>query len=162
MDTGPRSPNSVFPAGFAWGVATSSHQVEGENANNQWAEWERKGRIKSKDCVGFACDWWRNAERDFDLAKSLGVNALRLSVEWSRIEPREGEFDEAALERYRAMLIALRERGLRPFVTLHHFTNPIWFEDRGAFASAKSVALFERYTAVVVKALGDLCSDWCT
>ncbi len=150
-----------FPANFLWGVATSSHQVEG-GTNNQWSAWEKHGRIKSGDAVGLACDWWNNAEKDFDLAKSLGVNALRLSVEWSRIEPREGEFDQAALERYRAMLIALHERGVRPFVTLHHFTNPIWFEDLGGFASRKSVTLFERYSAMVVKALGDLCSDWCT
>jgi len=76
-----------FPPHFLWGVATSSHQVEGGN-NNQWSVWEQSGRIKSGDCVGAACDWWNNAEQDFDLAKSLGVNALRLSVEWSRIEPR--------------------------------------------------------------------------
>ena len=94
MDTGPRSQASVFPADFAWGVATSSHQVEGGNSKNQWAAWEKLGRIKSKDCVGRACDWWRNAEQDFDLAQSLGVNALRLSVEWSRIEPEEGQWDE--------------------------------------------------------------------
>jgi beta-glucosidase len=87
MDSGPLSQGSVFPADFAWGVATSSHQVEGGNSNNQWAAWEKNGRIKSRDCVGLACDWWRNAERDFDLAQALGVNALRLSVEWSRIEP---------------------------------------------------------------------------
>jgi beta-glucosidase len=162
MDTGPRSPISVFPADFVWGVATSSHQVEGENANNQWTEWEKNGRIKSKDCVGFACDWWRNAEKDFDLAQSLGVNALRLSVEWSRIEPKEGHWDESALARYRQMLKALHERGIRPFVTLHHFTNPQWFEAKNGFANPESVRVFQRFTQRVVGALGDLCHDWAT
>jgi beta-glucosidase len=162
MDKGPRIPTLVFPADFAWGVATSSHQVEGENTNNQWSEWEKNGRIKSKDCVGFACDWWRNAEKDFDLAQSLGVNALRLSVEWSRIEPQEGYWDDSALARYRQMLKALQNRGIRPFVTLHHFTNPQWFEARQGFASKDSVRLFERYTQRVVGALGDLCHDWAT
>ena len=162
MDIGPRSPNSTFPANFAWGVATSSHQVEGGNGNNQWAEWERNGRIKSKDCAGLACDWWRNAEKDFDLARSLGVNALRLSVEWSRIEPKEDQWDESALARYRQMLEALHERGMRPFVTLHHFTNPQWFEAKQGFANAESVALFRRFTQRVVAALGDLCHDWVT
>jgi beta-glucosidase len=152
----------VFPADFAWGVATSSHQVEGENANNQWTEWERNGRIKSKDCAGFACDWWRNAEKDFDLAQSLGVNALRLSVEWSRIEPKEGHWDESALLRYRQMLKALHERGIRPFVTLHHFTNPQWFEAKKGFANPESVRLFQRFTQRVVGVLGDLCQDWAT
>ena len=162
MGNGPRDQSSIFPADFAWGVATSSHQVEGGTANNQWSDWERRGRIKSRDRVGLACDWWRNAERDFDLAQSLGLNALRLSVEWSRIEPEQGQWDEAALARYRQMLRALHDRGLRPFVTLHHFTNPQWFEARGAFAAPESVALFQRYTQRVVAAMGDLCQDWCT
>jgi beta-glucosidase len=162
MDTGPRTQAFTFPADFAWGVATSSHQVEGGNSNNQWAAWEKSGRIKSKDCVGRACDWWHNAERDFDLAQSLGVNALRLSVEWSRIEPEEGQWDDSALARYRQMLRALRDRGLRPFITLHHFTNPQWFEQKGAFAAPESVALFQRFTQRVVGALGDLCRDWAT
>jgi beta-glucosidase len=162
MDTGPRSPTLVFPADFVWGVATSSHQVEGGNSNNQWAAWEQRGRIKSRDRVGFACDWWRNAEQDFDLGKSLGVNALRLSVEWSRIEPHEGQWDESALARYRQMLKALHERGIRPFVTLHHFTNPQWFEAKGAFANPESVRLFQRFTQRVMGALGDLCRDWST
>ena len=162
MDTGPRDQNSSFPADFAWGVATSSHQVEGGTGNNQWAAWEKRGRIKSKDCCGLACDWWRNAEQDFDLAQSLGVNALRLSVEWSRIEPQQGAFDSAALERYREMLQGLRDRGIRPFITLHHFTNPLWLETKGAFLNGDSVALFERFTRRVVERLGDLCRDWAT
>src|SRR5215471_1391531 len=162
MDTEPRDQSSVFPATFVWGVATSSHQVEGGNLGNQWAEWEKRGKIKSKDSCGLACDWWQNAEQDFDLAQSLGVNALRLSVEWSRIEPEEGQWDETALARYRQMLRALRERGMRPFVTLHHFTNPQWFEDKGAFAAAEAVALFQRFTQRVVAELGEYCHDWAT
>ena len=121
----------VFPAGFLWGVATSAHQVEGGNCNNQWYEWEQAGRITSGDEAGLACDWWRNAERDLDLAHSLGVNALRISVEWSRVEPLAGVFDDEALNRYRAILRAMHARGIRPWVCLHHFTHPIWFERRG-------------------------------
>ena len=151
-----------FPAGFVWGVATSAHQVEGNCGNNQWDDWEKRGRIKSRDSLAQACDWWRNAERDFDLAQSLGVNALRLSLEWSRIEPRPGEWNNAALARYREMLKALHSRGLRPFVTLHHFTNPLWLEAKGGFGSAESVVLFERFTSRVLNELGDLCSDWTT
>ena len=163
MDRGPRDQSSaVFPDDFAWGVATSSHQVEGGNSNNQWAAWEKRGRIKSKDCVGRACDWWRHAEQDFDLAQSLGVNALRLSVEWSRIEPEENRWDEAALARYRQMLMALHDRGMRPFVTLHHFTNPQWFEEKHGFANPESVGLFQRFTQRVVSVLGEFCRDWAT
>jgi len=162
MDTDPRDQSSVFPADFVWGVATSSHQVEGGNTNNQWAAWEQRGRIKSKDNCGLACNWWQQAEQDFDLAQSLGLNALRLSVEWSRIEPEEGKWDHSAMARYREMLKALHERGMRPFITLHHFTNPLWFEAKGAFAVKESVPLFQRFTRRVVEALGNLCSDWVT
>src|SRR5579872_6270975 len=132
----------VFPADFAWGVATSAHQVEGQNLNNQWHAWECNGRIKSRDRVGLACNWWKNAEQDFDLAKSLGINALRLSVEWSRIEPSPGQWDNAALMRYREILKALRDRGMRPFVTLHHFTNPLWFEIKGHFLPPNQSTFF--------------------
>jgi beta-glucosidase len=163
MDNGSsETSNRIFPAGFVWGVASSSHQVEGGCTNNQWTAWEKQGRIKSGDNVGLACDWWHNAERDFDLAKSLGVNALRLSLEWSRIEPQPDQWDEKAIERYRAMLMALRDRGLRPFVTLHHFTNPLWFESRGAFETPESISAFERFTRRAVAAFKDLCSDWST
>jgi beta-glucosidase len=154
--------NSVFPADFAWGVATSAHQVEGQNFNNQWHAWECKGRIKSRDRAGLACDWWKNAEQDFDLARSLGINALRLSVEWSRIEPLQGQWDNAALARYREILKGLQDRGIRPFVTLHHFTNPLWFESKGGFLAPESVGLFQRFTRHVLAALGDLCCDWTT
>jgi beta-glucosidase len=151
-----------FPEGFLWGVSTSAHQVEGGNENNNWSDWERTGHIRSGERSGLACDWWHNAERDFDLAGQLGLNALRMSVEWSRIEPEEGRFDEKALLRYRAMLQGLRERGIRPFVCLHHFTNPRWFEAKGAFLSDDAVPRFERFADRVADALGDLCSDWLT
>jgi beta-glucosidase len=162
MDNGPdENSNHHFPPGFLWGVATSAHQVEG-GCINQWSAWEEQGRIKSGDHVGLACDWWHNAEQDFDRARDLGINALRLSLEWSRIEPEEGRWDAGAIKRYRAMLQALRERGMRPFVTLHHFTNPLWLEARDAFHSPHSVRLFERFVKKVVEELGDLCADWST
>lgn len=163
MDNGASpKPVHIFPADFVWGVATSAHQVEGENFNNQWTAWEQQGRIKSGDHVGLACDWWHNAEQDFDRARALGVNALRLSLEWSKIEREKDRWDGTAIQRYRQMLQALRDRGMRPFITLHHFTNPLWFEARGGFAAPESIKLFERFARRVVESLGDLCHDWAT
>src|SRR5438445_5833034 len=109
-----------------------------------------------------ACDWWNNAEQDFNLACGLGLNAVRLSVEWSRIEPEHDVWDDAALNRYWAMLMALRDRGLRPFLTLHHFSHPVWFEQRGGFLSSDAAALFLRFARRVADALGGLCQDWVT
>jgi beta-glucosidase len=151
-----------FPGGFLWGVSTAAHQVEGGNVNNQWSAWEAAGRIKSGDCCGRACDWWSNAEQDFDLAREIGVNSLRLSVEWSRIEPQEGQWDSAALNRYREMLKGLSLRGLQPMICLHHFSHPLWLERRGGFLSPEAAPLFERFTRRVVSELGELCRYWVT
>ncbi len=152
----------AFPPGFLWGVATAAHQFEGNNFNNQWYEWEQVGGIKSGDICGLAADWWEHAERDFDLAQSLGLNALRLSLEWSRIEPSPGKWDGAAIARYRQMLQGLRDRGIEPLVTLHHFTDPIWLAERGGFLDTGALERFERYVAHAVEQLGDLCDFWCT
>jgi beta-glucosidase len=151
-----------FPAGFLWGVSTAAYQVEGNNENCQWSDWELAGRVKSGHRSGAACDWWTNAEIDFDLAKQMGINALRLSIEWSRIEPQPGCWDPVALARYRALLEGLVERGIRPIVCLHHFTNPRWFEAQGAFLHPEAPARFERFVRHVVTAFGDLCQCWVT
>ncbi len=152
-----------FPDDFLWGTATSSHQVEGNNANNDWWEWEKvPGHIKDGSRSGLACDWWNRAEEDFDLAREMGQNAHRLSVEWSRIEPKEGEWSGEAIARYRRMLTALRERDIEPMVTLHHFTNPLWLVEKGGWESEAVIPLFERYVTKVVEELGDLVTLWCT
>ncbi len=152
-----------FPAGFLWGTATSSHQVEGGNTNNQWWAWEQQpGRIWHGDVSGDACGWWEHAEQDLDRAAALGQNAHRMSVEWSRIEPQEGVFSPPAIARYRAILLAMRERGLTPMVTLHHFTNPLWLEARGGWLHRETPALFVRFVVYVLAELGDCCELWCT
>ncbi len=143
-----------FPSGFLWGSATSAHQVEGNNSNNDWWAWEQAGRVKEPS--GRACEQYQRFEGDFDLAKELHHNAHRFSIEWSRIEPRFGERDEAAIAHYRQLVAALRARGLEPIVTLHHFTNPQWLLAKGGWASPKVVDLFARYTRWMVEALGEV------
>jgi beta-glucosidase len=152
----------IFPQGFLWGISTSGYQFEGQNSHSQWTDWEEMGRIKTGERSGLACNWWEHAEKDFDLARQLGVNALRLSVEWSRVEPEPGKWNEEAIHRYRSMLMALRQRGILPMVCLHHFTHPRWFEEQGAFLAPNADALFERFSRYVVSSLGDLCDHWVT
>jgi beta-glucosidase len=153
----------LFPQGFRWGTATSSHQVEGNLTNNDWAAAERRGGyVYHNQSAGLACDWWNRAEEDFDRMVDLGQNAHRLSIEWSRIEPEPGKWDEHALDRYREMLVGLRQRGIEPMVTLHHFTNPLWLCEQGSWENEQIVSWFERYTRKVVSALGDLTGLWCT
>ncbi len=151
-----------FPKGFLWGTASSAYQCEGGNTNNQWYRWEQQGHILSGEQCGDASNWWREAERDFELAEQMENNALRLSLEWSRIEPEEGHWESAALDRYRAMLLDLRKRNMTPVITLHHFTEPLWFAERGGFANEANIPFFVRYVTYVVTALHDLCDFWLT
>lgn len=152
-----------FPDSFLWGTASAAHQVEGNNYNNQWWAFEqRPGAIWHGDRSGLACDWWRNAEADFDRMQALNQNAHRLSVEWSRIEPTPGHFDSQAIDRYRQMLAGLRSRGIEPMITLHHFTDPLWFTAQGGWESPQSIDRFRRYVDHTVAALGDLCRLWAT
>jgi len=152
-----------FPKGFLWGTSSAAHQVEGDNRNCDWWEWEqRPGRIAGGDTSAVACDHYRRYREDFALLRELNQNAHRLSVEWSRIEPAEGEFDSRQIRHYRDVLGELREQGMTPMVTLHHFTSPLWFARKGGWATAGSAHAFMRFVNRVVDELGDLVTLWCT
>lgn len=144
--------NSFFPKGFLWGASTASYQVEGGIENVDWAQGARDGKLPS---CGVATDHYHRYEADFDLAKSLGHNAHRFSIEWARIEPEEGKFNEKEIEHYRSVLRALKARGLEPFVTLWHFTLPIWFSEQGGFQNTKAPETFARYCEYVSQKLGN-------
>jgi beta-glucosidase len=155
----------AFPAGFRWGAATAAHQNEGDNDRNQWSAWEHQpGRIHEGAASGKATGWWdlRTAAADFDRAAEMGLNSLRLSVEWSRIEPESGVFDASSLDHYRQMLGLLRQRGIEPMVTLHHFTDPLWLTSQGGWENPAVGEMFERFVRCVVNALGDRVTLWCT
>ena len=159
----PQQATMHFPSDFLWGTATAAYQMEGKSTHADWWLWEqRPGAILQGHTSGLACDWWHNAERDFDIAQEMGTKALRLSLDWSRIEPKPGEFDESAIGRYRELLHALHQRGIEPMVTLHHFVNPQWLVELGDFGSDRVVTLFQRYVEKVVSTLGDLVPKWCT
>jgi beta-glucosidase len=152
-----------FPDGFLWGAATAPHQVEGNNDNSDWWDWEQQpGHVHDGSRSGLACDQWRRYEEDFDLAAAMHNNTHRLGVEWARVEPREGEWSSEALDHYRLVLQALHRRGITPMVTLHHFVNPRWLAAKGGWLNAEVVGLFERYVTRVVQELGDLVPLWCT
>lgn len=152
-----------FPDNFVWGTATAAHQVEGHNENNDWWAFEQlPGAIWHGDRSGLACDWWRNAEDDFDRMVDLNLNGHRLSIEWSRVEPDEGVWDERAVARYRQMLSGLHNRGIEPMVTLHHFSTPLWLARSGGWTSPQSIDYFRRWAAKAVEFFGDLVPKWCT
>ena len=148
-----------FPKDFFWGAATSSYQVEGHNVNADWWPWEARA---GKEQSGAACRHYELYQQDFDLAAGLNHNAHRLSIEWSRVEPVEGKFSQKELAHYRDVILALKERGIEPIVTLHHFTNPLWFARRGGWLNRSSPEYFLRYVEKVTVALADLVRFWVT
>lgn len=166
MDGGAQMIRAIhtFPRGFLWGTATSSHQVEGNNSNNDWWIWEQEqGRILHDHKSGGACDWWGGRwQEDLDRAAEGGQNAHRLSIEWSRVEPSPAVWHDSALDYYRQIIKGTLDRGLIPMVTLHHFTNPQWVAEQGGWLNPQIVAIFERYVRKVVSALHDLVGLWVT
>lgn len=148
-----------FPDQFLWGAATSAYQVEGNNAHADWWPWEQ---VTGKEPSGEACRHYELFEKDFEIAKSLHHNTHRFSIEWSRVEPEEGQFSAREIEHYRDMITALRRRGMEPFVTLHHFTNPVWFSRLGGWEKKKNIAYFTRFCEMIVRMLADDVRFWVT
>ena len=149
-----------FPANFLWGAATSSYQVEGFNAYNDWWAWEQS--LGKGLASGAACRHYELFNEDFDLARSLHHNAHRFSIEWSRIEPREGEILAHEVEHYRQVVLALKARGISPIVTLHHFTNPQWFMKLGGWGKKENLRYFLRFVERIVSALAPDVHTWLT
>jgi beta-glucosidase len=150
-----------FPEGFYWGAASASYQVEGGIENCDWAAASRAENSKVPP-AGQSSDHYNRYEEDFDLAKSLGHNSTRISIEWARIEPEEGKFDPAEIEHYRDVLRAIRDRGMTPFVTFWHFTLPTWLSEKGGITNAEFPKYFERYCEYVADGLHKHCDFWST
>lgn len=175
-----------FPKRFLWGAATSAHQVEG-GLHNQWTVWEldhaksfakqaeykleylpdwsrtRKQATKPENYIsGRASDHYRRYEEDFDIMKSLHMNAFRFSIEWSRLEPEEGKWDQAEIKHYRQYLIALKKRGIEPVVTLFHWSMPVWFADKGGFERRSNIHYFVQFAERVFDELGTHIRLVCT
>ena len=142
----------LFPKGFVWGTATSAHQVEGGNTNNDWCSWEQvKGHIANGDVSGSSTNHYELFDKDFDLAKKFGSNAHRLSIEWARLEPEEGKWDENEIEHYRKVFKALKKRRIKIMLTLNHFTLPMWVALKGGWTNKKNVARYQRFVERVIR-----------
>ncbi len=159
----------VFPRDFLWGASTAAHQVEGGNVN-QWTVWElahaKYLANSAEERLGNLPDWqeikvqasdpanyvsgdgvehYKRYEQDFDIAKKLNFNSFRFGIEWARLEPVEGEWDEEAISHYRDYILQLRKRGLEPVLNIWHWTSPTWFEDKGGFQKRSNLKYWERF-----------------
>jgi beta-glucosidase len=151
-----------FPEGFLWGTATAAHQIEGGNVNNDWWKWEHTPGSGCVESSGDACDSLHRWSEDVDLVAGLGLGAYRFSLEWSRIEPAEGEFSMAALDHYRRICARCLERGVAPVVTFHHFTTPLWLSARGGWEAPDAPERFALFVAKATAHFGDLIGWACT
>ena len=144
------------------GVATSATQIEGGDENNNWAKFAARNKIFDGTCPTRACDHYNRWRADIDLMAEMGIKIYRFGVEWSRIEPRPNVFDKEALNHYREEIEYMVSKGIRPLLTLHHFTNPLWFESIGGFTNARSPEIFLSFAERVIDAVGDLVDEYIT
>ncbi len=156
IDAGAAERRRPAPKDFLWGTAISAHQSEGNNTNSDAWLRENVRPTLFKERSGDACDSYHRYTEDIAIAAKLGFNCYRLGIEWARIEPSEGFFSNAELDHYAKVLETCRAHGLKPVVTLNHFTTPIWFAARGGFEAPDSPDLFARYCAKAVEHLGGL------
>ena len=152
----------LFPDRFLWGTATAAHQIEGGNINNDWWAMEHDPASNCVDVSGDACDSFNRYPEDIALVAGLGLGAYRFSLEWSRIEPEEGEFSKVALDHYRRMAATCHEAGILPVVTFHHFTHPRWLADAGTWEAPHAPDRFARLCEKVTAHMGDLIGMACT
>ena len=144
-----------FPDGFLWGASTAAHQIEGNNRNSDWWQIEHAADAPAGfQPSGDALDSYHRYEEDMRLLADAGLNAYRFSIEWARVEPAKGEFSRALLAHYRRMIDTALDLGITPVVTLHHFSQPAWFGETGAWLGSESQDLFARYVEKVASILG--------
>ena len=151
-----------FPKGFFIGAATAAHQVEGNNIHSDYWAQELLPHTSFAEPSGLACDHYNRFEEDIRLLAGAGLNAYRFSVEWARIEPEEGRFDDQEIEHYRKVIACCRENGVEPIVTLMHFTSPVWLIRKGGWEAESTVEDFRRYAAYVTGKLGAELRYICT
>ncbi len=152
----------TLPKDLLLGCATAATQIEGGDTSHNWYDWCERGHIKDGTSCLRADDHYRLYQEDIALMKEMGLEVYRMGIEFSRIMPEPNRFDLDEIEHYKNELRLLRDNGIRVLVTLHHFSNPMWFEKMGGFAHKDCVGIFTRYVRFVVEQLGDLCCEYVT
>ncbi len=151
-----------LPESLLLGVSTAATQIEGGDTDSNWNDWYKQGRITDGTDPSLANDHWVKWQEDTDLLEQMGMQTYRFGVEWSRLLPQPGEPDEMAVDQYRQELLLLQEKGIKPLLTIHHFSNPMWFEKKGAFSRRENLQDYLDLVRLVVERFGDLVSDYIT
>ena len=148
--------------GLLLGSATAATQIEGGDENNNWARFAAEGKVKDGSTPVRADDHYNRFREDIDIMADMGLQIYRFGIEWSRIEPHQGEYCDEAIAHYRDEIEYMLSKGIKPLLTIHHFTNPLWFEDMGAFENRQSPEVFLSLVKKVIESFGDLVSEYIT
>ena len=184
--------NSQSSDVFYWGASTAAHQIEGGNNNDwsrfeqadavrlskkftkesaygngslpeeSWRNFHEQIANPENYISGDGVDFWHTWKQDIKLLHELGLNSFRLSIEWSRIFPTPGDLNIAALKKYVQIVRELQKNNIHPFITLHHFTNPLWVVDAGGWENPETARHFAEYVEVIAtafEAIDDI--HWC-
>lgn len=149
-------------SGFLLGTASAATQIEGGDCNHSWNNWYNRGNIKDGSNPVRANDHYNRWKQDADLMSEMGLKIYRLGIEWARICPEENKIDQSVIEHYREEFIYLKEKGISLLLTIHHFTNPMWFEKKGGFLKRENINYFLEFVTLVLKSFGDLISEYIT
>lgn len=144
------------------GVASSATQIEGGTLEHTWSDWHRRGKIRGGASPARANDHINRWREDIDLMADMGIRIYRLGVEWARLEPVRGQYDGSAAAYYRELLAYMKSRGIKPLLTIHHFTNPLWFEEIGGFTTPDNIQVFLGFAEYVVRLFSDLVDEYVT
>lgn len=175
--------NNQFPKNFMWGASTASHQVEGGN-HNQWSVWElevaNEQAKTAKDRLGWVPVWdniktqaenpdnyisgkgvehYKRYKEDFGIVKKLNLTSFRFGIEWSRLEPKEGEWDPKAFDYYKKYIKELNKQGIEPVMNIWHWTSPVWFADRGGFKKGENLKYWDRFIKKVADEFAPLVDN---
>lgn len=153
---------NTLPQDFLVGAATAAHQVEGNNIHSDYWAMEHMKYGNFNEPSLDAVDHYNRYEEDIKMVAEAGLNAYRFSIEWARIEPKQGVYDENEIEHYRKVLTCCRENGVEPIVTMIHFTSPKWLIENGGWENEATVEAFKNYCQYVTEQLGDLMHYVCT
>lgn len=151
-----------FSEDFMLGAATAAHQVEGNNIHSDYWIQEHLEHSIFNEPSGMAVDHYNRYEEDIKYLAEAGLNTYRFSIEWARIQPQEDAWEEKEVEHYRKVLKCCRKNGVRPIVTLHHFSSPAWLITKGGWENPAVVEYFEAYCRRIVTELSEDLEYICT
>jgi beta-glucosidase len=151
-----QDPHNAFPQNFTWGAGTSYYQVEGAAENTDQYHWQvdEQGNQRVQHLVGNACDSWNRWREDVDAVYALGLNQYRFSIDWSKVEPQPGVFDQEVIDRYKEMVAYIRSKGMTELIGFHHYADPQWFAELGAFTKMENIVYFVRFCVRMVQEIG--------